>query len=261
MEFDILDLALSGYKLLWFYCSHYISSLIWYSSTDLTLLICCQRSDPSWLTCAWRLYRTLWDSLLDLAGMELSSFVAAHTFVTKTVLLMHQCCRCCWAVLGQSQGFLFFWLCLEVGKGLREDHLGQLTWTDQWNLQYHVLIMSCLARKPQAEEKEGCGVGFQGGCCLEAGWTLDCLWCVVSDLFYLLVCLFATHTSSPVELPLYWPTTFLILPFLFFYHLSCKEGQGAERAAVWVLGCWLGSIHHSYFMWLTCRLSSILCCE
>uniref|UniRef100_A0A8B9MTH5 C3H1-type domain-containing protein n=1 Tax=Accipiter nisus TaxID=211598 RepID=A0A8B9MTH5_9AVES len=37
----------SGYKLLQFYCSHGISSFIWYSSTDLYLLIyCCWRSDP-----------------------------------------------------------------------------------------------------------------------------------------------------------------------------------------------------------------------
>lgn len=59
--------------------------------------------------------------------MELSSFIAAHAFVTKTVLLIHQCCRCCRVVLAQSQGFLFFPLCLEVGKGLGEDQLGQLT--------------------------------------------------------------------------------------------------------------------------------------
>lgn len=37
MEFAVLYQILSGYKLLQFCCSHYVSSFIWHSSTDLAL--------------------------------------------------------------------------------------------------------------------------------------------------------------------------------------------------------------------------------
>jgi len=47
----------------------------------------------------------------DLAGMELTFFIAAHIvlrfgFVAKTVLITHQCFSFCRVALEQSQGFL-----------------------------------------------------------------------------------------------------------------------------------------------------------
>lgn len=75
-----------------------------------------------------------------------------------------------------------------------------------------------------------------------------CLFICHPDFFTCWTAFILTHNFSHFALPI-------------FYHLSSKKGQGDERAAVWILGCWLGSIHHSCFMWLTCRLSSILCCE
>lgn len=148
---------------------------------------------------------------------------------------MHQCFRCCWAVLARSRGFLFFWLGRSplqwvgcgVGKGLREDQLGQLTWTDQRDLSYHVT--SCSGIKPGVEE-EGWVFGYQGGYCLEAGWALDCLgrWQVIS--FALFVCLFVYTHPLPRLLNCLCidPELFLRLPFLFSTLCCAGEGEWAS---------------------------------
>lgn len=68
----------------------------------------------------------LYDSALGLAGMELTFIIAAcrvlcSRFVSNTVVIIHQCFGCCWAVHMQHQGFLLnsFWPLQRLGWALQ----------------------------------------------------------------------------------------------------------------------------------------------
>lgn len=100
----IRDQALSGYKLLQFYC-------IWYSA-DLSVRMLLLEVWPIVIyassVCIGALcYHTWsgWDGVKNF-------FLATHTglcfgFVTKTLLITGQYCSSCWTAIAKNQGFLF----------------------------------------------------------------------------------------------------------------------------------------------------------
>lgn len=75
------------------------------------------------------------------SGMELTFFIVTHMvlrfeFVTKLVLITHQCFGCGWAVLAQCEGFLL--LCRQ---GMQ---LGQLTQIGQRDPPSHKTLRSAI---------------------------------------------------------------------------------------------------------------------
>lgn len=226
----ITEQALSGYKLLQFYC-------IWYSA-DLALFICCcLRSDPSWfmhaLVCIGPLgYHTWagWDGVKKF-------FLTTHKglcfgFVTKTLLITGQYCSCCWTVVAKSQGFLFVsplgpvpphrW----VAGGGQETGKSGLNWLRGCPMPYNVMLSNgtsarwrefeFLAFKVTAVQKlTEHGLPMGGVEHFVLIWFLNyCLFICFPSFLHFISCLY------------HGPPVYLLLLFLFSPFCPAGTGRG-----------------------------------
>lgn len=137
--------------------------------------------------------------------MELIFFIAAHMvlclrFVTKTVLITHQCFGSCWTVLAQCQGFLCLLLwpprALAVGWAGSWDvtQLGQLTRVNQRDIVYHMTLYSPI-KLAWASRFTKMAVGWR----LSGHWSAEGRWWLY-------------HLFGPLPFPLllFFLITFLI---------------------------------------------------
>ena len=130
-------------------------------------------------------------SILGLAGMELIFFIAAgmmlcFVFVSKTALITHECCGCCWVVLAQCQGFLFSHPAPTAsGPGVGKRMGGNIARTadPQWPKEYPILCDVMLSNKSSGK----------------GGWSRDVqgLWSLISQ---------ATITDAAALLSWRWPS-------------------------------------------------------
>jgi len=113
--------------------------------------------------------------ILGLPGMDLTVFTAAGLvlcfgFVTKTVLITHQCFGCFWMMLAKPQGRLFFPCCCQrAGWGGQEDGRGH-SWP-KLAREYSIPCGVLLSNKNWGRETRG-EFNFQGDGSSETAWAL-----------------------------------------------------------------------------------------
>lgn len=126
---------------------------------------------------------------------------------------------------------------LGVGKRLSGDiaRIADLTWSKGYSILYNVI-----------HSYKNWGRRRRVGVCFPRWlfvWALICLWEVVNDFLCIISLFFTSLFHCWLNCLYFSPWVFLLLFFLL-PPPTCWGGQGNERAAIWVLGCWLGSAHH-----------------
>lgn len=153
--------------------------------------------------------------VLDLAGTDLVFFLPAcmvlcFAFVTKTILVTHQCFICCWTVLAQHQVFLLFPLCpLSEWTGDRQKAGRRHSW-GSWPKQtkaiFHASCPGCLSKVAVAWGLTGHLFAWEGG-----------EWLLLYHCYFLLLLFF----SSVIKLSCSWPMSFFLVFALPSLSPSC----------------------------------------
>ena len=164
-------------------------------------------------------------------------------FMTRTVLLTHQCFSYCWAVPAPLHDCLFFPLCtpspsarghsqdswpegnpkpsdMFSSKSLEKGERGWCLWL--WYLSSRVTLVRAEA--------------LLSGKCLSS-CLADGTQCMNSSIALLVPAVFA----SPIRLS----QSMSLLSFTLLFHPPTELGVGSEWVAVLCASCWSGSTHHS----------------